>query len=129
MAQKVYVVEGRQFRTDTDYRKALRDKQIIDQLREKVDFGNRSQLEQLVKQLKQNKVQFHTMLGQDFIEEAEDALKQLSGKSAKGRAARTKAPRKAAKKQGKAPAKHPAGRTAGESPGQKDARMEAYVQA
>lgn len=129
MAQKVYVVEGRQFRTDTDYCKALRDKQIIDQLREKVDFGNRSQLEQLVKQLKQNRVQFHTMLGQDFIEEAEDALKQLSGKPAKGRAAKSKAPRKAAKKQGKAPAKNPAGRTAGENPGQKDARIEAYVQA
>lgn len=127
MTQKVYVVEGRQFRTDADYRMALRDKQMIDQLRQKVDFGNRSQLEQLVKQLKQNKVQFHTMLGQDFIEEAEDALKQLSAKPSKGRDA--KSPGKAAKKQVRNPAKIPAAKTARGNAGQEDARMEAYVQA
>lgn len=127
MTQKVYVVEGRQFRTDADYRMALRDKQIIDQLRQKVDFGNRSQLEQLVKQLKQNKVQFHTMLGQDFIEEAEDALKRLSAKPSKGRNARS--PRKTAKKQVKTAAKTSAAKTARENAGQEDARMEAYVQA
>lgn len=77
MAQKVYVVEGRQFRTEADYRRALRDKKIIDQLRQKIDFHNRSQLSQLVKMLQQNQISFLTILGQDFAEEAEDALKQL----------------------------------------------------
>lgn len=77
MAQKVYVVEGRQFRTETDYRRALRDKQVIDQLRQKVDFHNRSQLSQLVKTLQQNKYPFLTILGQDFKEEAEEALSKL----------------------------------------------------
>ncbi len=125
MAQKVYVVEGRQFRTDADYRMALRDKQIIDQLRKKVDFGDRSQLELLVKQLKQNKVQFHTMLGQDFIEEAEDTLKQLPGKASKGRAARPN--KKDAKKRVKTPAKASADKTAREDTGQEDVRLEAYV--
>ena len=77
MAQKVYVVEGRQFRTEADYRRALRDKQVIDQLRQKVDFHNRSQLSQLVKTLQQNKYPFLTILGQDFKEEAEEALSKL----------------------------------------------------
>lgn len=77
MAQKVYVVEGRQFRTEADYRRALRDKKIIDQLRQKIDFHNRSQLSQLVKILQQNQISFLTILGQDFAEEAENALEQL----------------------------------------------------
>ena len=77
MAQKVYILEGRQFRTEADYRKALRDKQIIDRLRQEIDFQNRSQLSQLVKTLQQKKYPFYTLLGQDFLEEAEDALQQL----------------------------------------------------
>lgn len=76
MAQKVYIVEGRQFRTETEYRKALRDKQIIDRLRQEIDFQNRSQLSQLVKTLQQKKP-FHTLLGQDFMEEVEDTLQQM----------------------------------------------------
>lgn len=88
MAQKVYIVEGRQFRTEADYRRALRDKQVIDQLRQKVDFHNRSQLSQLVKTLQQNRVPFLTILGQDFTEEAEEALnklQKLSSAEAKGK--------------------------------------------
>ena len=72
MAQKVYIVEGRQFRTEADYRRALRDKKVIDRLREQIDFQNRSQLSQLVKALQQKKYPFLTLLGQDFMEEAEE---------------------------------------------------------
>lgn len=53
MAQKVYIVEGRQFRTEAEYRRALKDKQVIDRLRAEVDFQNRSQLSQLVKVLQE----------------------------------------------------------------------------
>lgn len=95
MAQKVYIVEGRQFRTEADYRRALRDKQTIDQLRQKVDFHNRSQLTQLVKTLQQNQVPFLTILGQDFAEEVEEALSKPpgSGKNTKpgGNSSRSKA--------------------------------------
>lgn len=91
MAQKVYIVEGRQFRTEADYRRALRDKQIIDQLRQKVDFHNRSQLSQLVKTLQQKRVPFLTILGQDFTEEAEEALDRLmKPPPAKGKGKRQK---------------------------------------
>ncbi len=78
MAQKVYIVEGRKFRTEAEYRKALRDKQIIDRLREQIDFQDRRQLAQLVKTLQQKKYPFLTLLGQDFLEETEDTLQRLS---------------------------------------------------
>ncbi len=126
MTQKVYIVEGRQFRTDADYRMALRDKQIIDQLRKKVDFTSRSQLSQLVKQLQQNRVRFHTILGQDFTEEAEEALKQLSKGSGVSRG-------RASKMSGKAAKGHPSHNsrqsgTAGAGGTKQDVRLEAYIQ-
>ncbi len=33
MAQKIYVVEGRKFRTEADYQNALKDQQVIENLR------------------------------------------------------------------------------------------------
>lgn len=122
MTQKVYIVEGRQFRTEVDYRRALRDKQIIDQLREKVDFQNRGQLSQLVKALQQNQYPFQTLLGQDFTEEAEDALQQLSKQSSGSR--RKKGARSAPTSRGKPepPGKKSADRT------KQDAQLEKYVQ-
>lgn len=125
MAQKVYIVEGRQFRTEADYRRALRDKKVIDQLREQIDFQNRSQLSQLVKALQQKKYPFLTLLGQDFLEEAEEALQQL-----------TKSSSSAGKRRGKQAIK----KASGQSPGKKgraqsppgdtiqDNQMEKYVQ-
>lgn len=125
MAQKVYIVEGRQFRTEADYRRALRDKKVIDRLREQIDFQNRSQLSQLVKALQQKKYPFLTLLGQDFMEDAEEALQQLN-----------KSPSGAGKRKGKQAAK----KSSGQSPGRKgtaqpppggtgqDDQMEKYVQ-
>ena len=125
MAQKVYIVEGRQFRTEADYRRALRDKKVIDRLREQIDFQNSSQLSQLVKALQQKKYPFLTLLGQDFMEEAEEALQQLN-----------KSPSGAGKRKGKQAAK----KSSGQSPGRKgtaqpppggtgqDDQMEKYVQ-
>ena len=120
MAQKVYVVEGRQFRTEAEYRKALRDKKVIDRLREQIDFQNRSQLSQLVKALQQKKFPFLTLLGQDFQEEVEDTLKKLSeSPPAKGR------------KRGRQDAQKSAHRGKAQSPpketGQDD-QMEKFVQ-
>ena len=33
MTQKIYVVEGRKFRTEADYQNALKDQQVIENLR------------------------------------------------------------------------------------------------
>jgi len=47
MAQKIFVVEDRQFRTESDYACARRDKEIIDKLRAETDFGDREALGKL----------------------------------------------------------------------------------
>lgn len=87
MAQKVYVVEGRQFRTQSDYARAVHDKGIIDKLRKETDLQDKAQLEQLRTDLKNGKYKFMTLLGQDFRDEVEERLKaagtgkkQTSGK-------------------------------------------------
>lgn len=77
MAQKVFVVEGRQFRTESDYACAKRDKELIDKLREKTDSQDRAQLEALRKSLRGGKYKFMTLLGQDFLDEVEMQLKKM----------------------------------------------------
>ncbi len=125
MAQKVYIVEGRQFRTQSEYQKALRDKQIIDRLREQIDFQSRSQLTQLVKALQQKKYPFYTLLGQDFLEESEDALQQL-GKSPSS--AGRKRDKSVARSSGRTSRKEKAvSVTTSTGPGQ-DEQMDKYVQ-
>ena len=85
MAQKVFVVEGRQFRTESDYACAKRDKEIIDKLREKTDSQDRGQLEVLRKELRSGRYHFQTLLGQDFLDEVEMQLKQMPVPEGRGR--------------------------------------------
>jgi len=85
MAQKVYTVEGRQFRTEGDYARARHDKEIIDKLRRETDFKDKKDLEALRDKLRGGGYKFMTLLGQDFLEEVEGALKATSG----GRSSRT----------------------------------------
>jgi len=75
MAQKVYTVEGRQFRTESDYARAKHDKEIIDRLRKETDLGDRKELEALKKKLAGGQFKFMTLLGQDFQEEIDGLLK------------------------------------------------------
>lgn len=75
MAQKVFVVEGRQFRTQSDYARAVHDKEIIDRLRKETDLQDKAQLERLKTDLKNGKYKFMTLLGQDFRDEVEERLK------------------------------------------------------
>jgi len=77
--QKSYIIEGRQFRTQTDYNLALKDKQTIDALRKKYSLQNPVQLQQLNKKIQNRDFHFYTLLGTDFKEEVEEALKKTSG--------------------------------------------------
>ncbi|MBQ8821045.1 MAG: class B sortase [Lachnospiraceae bacterium] len=78
MADKIYIVEGRQYRTEMDYRKALRDQKIIDTLRAETDLNDADSLRTLIREIKQGeKYRFHTLLGEDFLEELEDKLRKL----------------------------------------------------
>ncbi len=78
MAQKVYVVEGRQFRTQSDYARAMHDKELIDKLRKETNLQDKAQLEQLRADLKKGKYRFMTLLGQDFRDEVEEQLKAVA---------------------------------------------------
>lgn len=73
----MYTLDGRQFRAESDYLLAKRDKKVIDALREQTDFGDRGQLEALCRDLRGGKYHFQTLLGRDFRDEAEAALKKL----------------------------------------------------
>lgn len=103
MAQKTYIVEGRQFRTQADYNKALKDQQMIKAIRNKVDLNNIKQTEQIVKELKAGKYRFYTLLGQDFREELEEKLKTTAQQGAKSSGRKVSANGRGVKQRGKQP--------------------------
>ena len=75
MTDKIYIVEGRQFRQEIDYKKALRDEALMHQLRAKYDFASKTSLETLKAELEEgSKYPFYTILGTDFLDEVEEAL-------------------------------------------------------
>lgn len=87
MEKKVYVLEGRQFRTESDYSLAKRDKETIDRIRSQTNLQEKSELEALRKALRGGKYHFYTLLGQDFTEEIDALLKaaESSGGETRGR--------------------------------------------
>ena len=97
MAQKVFVVEGRQFRTQSDYARAVHDKEIIDKLRKETNLQDKAQLERLKADLKNGKYKFMTILGQDFRDEVDEQIKAVS--TGTGKKPAGKKDRKAAKQQ------------------------------
>jgi len=84
MAQKVFVVEGRQFRTKNDYARALHDKEIIDQIKKETNLQDKAQLQRLKADLRRGRYRFMTVLGQDFKDEVDELLSQ-AGKKPAGR--------------------------------------------
>ena len=78
MADKIFIVEGRQYRTESDYNRALHDKKIIEKIRAEVDVNNPEALKALVKELRLGeKYKFFTVLGDDFQDEMEEKLRKL----------------------------------------------------
>lgn len=85
MSDKVLIVEGRQFRTETDQKLAERDRRTMESLRARMKGMNATQLEGLLKEIKSGKYRFFTILGQDFTEEVEAAISaQKKGGSSRG---------------------------------------------
>ncbi len=78
MTQKIYVVEGRQFRTQTDYNRAMHDKQLIAKLRLYAEKCSVVQLEKLKDDVHNGKYKFLTLLGQDFEDEIEEMIVKSS---------------------------------------------------
>lgn len=98
MTQKTYIVEGRQFRTETDYRRAVHDRELIERLRAEAAGYDKKKLEQLYSDIKNGKYNFFTLLGQDFADEVEELLRK---KTVKGGGQRKNAGPEKGKESGK----------------------------
>lgn len=88
MTQNEYIVEERSFRTEADYKKALRDKETIDRLRRESAGCAGAELQQLRDDVHNGKYKFYTLLGQDFEDELTERLRQAQrqgGKNGTGR--------------------------------------------
>lgn len=88
MAQNEYIVEERSFRTEADYRKALRDKETIDRLRRESAGYTGAGLQQLRDDVHNGKYKFYTLLGQDFEDELTERLRQAERQGGKAGAGR-----------------------------------------
>ncbi len=92
MTQKIYVVEGRQFRTEADYKRATHDKEIIDKLRARMKGADRKQLEELRADVRDGKYRFLTLLGQDFADELNELIRKAPADTGKQKAVDGKLP-------------------------------------
>ncbi|MGN0290244.1 MAG: class B sortase [Lachnospiraceae bacterium] len=78
MADKDYSVRGRSFRTAKDYQAALRDQQKIQTVEKKYEMLDGPGRERLMEVLRQGKMKFETLLGDDFIDELEEKHRENS---------------------------------------------------
>lgn len=100
MAQNEYSVEGRVFRTEADYKRALRDKEVIDRLRAESEGFTGAKLEQLRDDVRSGKYKFHTLLGQDFEDELTERIKRSGQTGGNSKGKTSKQPSKIAKLSG-----------------------------
>ena len=101
MTQKTYIVEGRQFRTEADYNRAVHDKEMIDKLRDRIQKYDRKQLEELKAEIHSGRYRFMTMLGQDFEDELDELIRKSSNGAGKGKKENRKKENKKNEKPGK----------------------------
>ena len=60
MAQKIYVVEGRKFRTEADYQNALKDQQVIENLRVQTKKMSLADQKKLLEVIRSGRCRFHS---------------------------------------------------------------------
>ena len=80
MAQKIYVVEGRKFRTEADYQNALKDQQVIENLRVQTKKMSLADQKKLLEVIRSGRCRFHSILGQDYMEELAEDIQRQEGK-------------------------------------------------
>ncbi|MDD3369258.1 MAG: class B sortase [Lachnospiraceae bacterium] len=97
MNKQGWNVEGRQFRTKSDYDAACRDKQKIDQLKSLYQIKDSDEIQKILNRIHTNQLRFETMVGTDFKEDLEERLRVLSKNA--GKSATDKAGKLAGKKE------------------------------
>lgn len=65
-------VLGRQFRTQAEYEAALKDAAYIESIKRRYDLSSVAGRASLLKDLREDKYRFRTILGRDFLEETEE---------------------------------------------------------
>ncbi|MDE6661911.1 MAG: class B sortase [Lachnospiraceae bacterium] len=105
-----FSVAGRKFRTQADYRAALKDQEQIEAIKKQVDMEQPGEVLKLWVEISSGKYSFKTLVGNDFKEEiselAEKYKKQGYTRDSKVKTAKSKSsPKKAEKKNDKKPAK------------------------
>lgn len=97
-----FCVAGRNFRTQADYKAALKDQEQIDAIKNKVNMEQPGEVLRLWSELSSGKYAFKTLVGSDFKEEiselAEKYKKQGYTRDSKVKVPKTKAQSKAAGK-------------------------------
>lgn len=83
MAYKTYIVDGRQFRTEQDYKDAMYDKELIEKLRKGTADFDVSQLKWFLERVQKGEFHFRTLLGQDFEDEISGRIQKLEKEKAK----------------------------------------------
>lgn len=77
MADKIYIVEGRQFRSESDHKMALRDLELIEKLKKATENADLAKLKAVSSDIENGKYHFETILGQDFADELDDRIRLL----------------------------------------------------
>lgn len=67
-----FIVAGRQFRTQSDYKAALRDQAQIEAIKSKINMGQPGEVIRLSADLKAGKYQLATLVGRDFKDEVQE---------------------------------------------------------
>ncbi|MCR5256165.1 MAG: class B sortase [Acetatifactor sp.] len=73
MEENRFTVSDRRFRTESDYKKALRDAEIIDRLKLRIE-NKETDAKTVLSMMDSGKINFLTILGNDFREELEDEI-------------------------------------------------------
>ncbi len=77
---KIVIIEGRKFEGDKDIAAANADKAAIDRIKASMDNMSLSDLKLLSKKLHSGRINFGTVLGQDFIEEVDSIISSMEKK-------------------------------------------------
>lgn len=77
---KIVIIEGRKFRGDKEISAANADKAAIDRIKGSMDNMSLSDLKLLSRKLHSGRINFGTVLGQDFIEEVDGMIASMEKK-------------------------------------------------
>ena len=77
---KIVIIEGRKFEGDKEIAAANADKAAIDRIKASMDNMSLSELKLLSKKLHSGRINFGTVLGEDFIEEVDGIISKMERK-------------------------------------------------